>query len=87
MSSFQITITPSQRAKGRTVSFRQLRTNRPMSSVLPCASCGQAVAYALAGYVQCVDGSGLARKIFTFASLVGAAMCSACLCGSHDRWQ
>jgi hypothetical protein len=20
------------------------------------------------------------------ASLVGAAMCSACLCGSHDRW-
>ena len=34
----------------------------------------------------CVDGSELARKIFTFASLVGAAMCSASECGSHDRW-
>jgi len=28
--------------------------------------------------VQCVDGSGLARRIFTSQSLVGAAMCSAC---------
>jgi len=36
--------------------------------------------------VPCVDGSELARKNFTSASLVGAAMCSACLCGSHDRW-
>ena len=25
----------------------------------------------------CVDGSGLARAFFTFAALVGAAMCSA----------
>jgi len=23
---------------------------------------------------------------FTFAGLVGAAMCSAYRCGSHDRW-
>jgi hypothetical protein len=28
--------------------------------------------------VPCVDGSGLARIFFTFAALVGAAMCSAC---------
>ena len=34
----------------------------------------------------CVDGSGLARAFFTFAALVGAAMCSAFGCGSHDRW-
>ena len=34
----------------------------------------------------CVDGSEMARTFFTFAALVGAAMCSACLCGSHDRW-
>ena len=37
-------------------------------------------------FVPCVDGSELARDIFTFAELVGAAMCSACLRGSHDRW-
>jgi hypothetical protein len=38
------------------------------------------------GDVPCVDGSELARRIFTFAALVGAAMCSAFGCGSHDRW-
>ena len=32
------------------------------------------------------NGSELARDIFTFAELVGAAMCSAFKCGSHDRW-
>jgi hypothetical protein len=37
-------------------------------------------------YVPCVDGSELARAFFTFAALVGAAMCSAFRCGSHDRW-
>ena len=37
-------------------------------------------------FVPCVDGSELARDIFTFAELVGAAMCSAFKCGSHDRW-
>jgi hypothetical protein len=31
-------------------------------------------------FVPCVDGSELARTFFTFAALVGAAMCSA----SHD---
>jgi hypothetical protein len=36
--------------------------------------------------VPCVDGSGLARRIFTSQGLVGAAMCSACERGSHDRW-
>jgi hypothetical protein len=28
--------------------------------------------------VPCVDGAELARAFFTFAALVGAAMCSAC---------
>jgi hypothetical protein len=28
-------------------------------------------------FVPCVDGSELARAFFTFAALVGAAMCSA----------
>ena len=37
-------------------------------------------------YVPCVDGSELARAFFTFAALVGAAMCSAFKCGSLDRW-
>src|SRR5438477_2815394 len=32
---------------------------------------------------SCVDGSALARVIFTSAALVGAAMCSAFECGSH----
>jgi hypothetical protein len=26
------------------------------------------------------------KKNLHVADLVGAAMCSACLCGSHDRW-
>src|SRR5262245_19229059 len=34
----------------------------------------------------CVDGSGMARRIFTSQPLVGAAMCSAFECGTHDRW-
>ena len=34
----------------------------------------------------CVDGSGLASAFSRFAALVGAAMCSAFQCGSHDRW-
>jgi hypothetical protein len=37
-------------------------------------------------FVPCVDGSELARTFFTSAASVGAAMCSACLRGSHDRW-
>ena len=35
--------------------------------------------------MPCVDGSVLARAFFTFAAWVGAAMCSAFRCGSHDR--
>src|SRR6516165_6902387 len=31
----------------------------------------------------CVDGSELARTFFTFAALVGAAMCSAFQCGTQ----
>jgi hypothetical protein len=36
--------------------------------------------------VPCVDGSELARAFFTFAALVGAAMCSAFECGTQGRW-
>jgi hypothetical protein len=41
---------------------------------------------AIRRYGPGVDGSGLARRIFTSQAWVGAAMCSACLCGPHDRW-
>jgi hypothetical protein len=34
----------------------------------------------------CVDGAELARAFFTFAALVGAAMCSAFECGTQGRW-
>jgi hypothetical protein len=34
--------------------------------------------------MPCVDGSVLARAFFTFAAWVGAAMCLAFRCGSHD---
>src|SRR6516165_8710126 len=34
-------------------------------------------------YPPCVDGSELARTFFTFAALVGAAMCSAFQCGTQ----
>ena len=37
-------------------------------------------------FVPCVDGSELARTFFTFAALVGAAMCSAFKCGTRGRW-
>jgi hypothetical protein len=37
-------------------------------------------------FVPCVDGSELARTFFTFAALVGAAMCSAFECGTPGRW-
>jgi hypothetical protein len=33
-----------------------------------------------------VDGAELARAFFTFAALVGAAMCSAFECGTQGRW-
>jgi len=37
--------------------------------------------------VPCVDGSLLSRDLTDIALLVGAAMCSACLCGTgHGRW-
>jgi len=36
--------------------------------------------------VPFVDTSESARAFFTFAGLVGAAMCSGCRCRSHDRW-
>ena len=45
-----------------------------------------AVAKAHVCFGPCVDGSQLARTFFTYAALVGAAMCSAFRCGSHDRW-
>src|SRR5215472_2305833 len=55
-----------------------------MSALLPKADIADAMWNVR--FVPCVDGSELARDIFTFAELVGAAMCSACLRGSHDRW-
>jgi hypothetical protein len=32
---------------------------------------------------SCVDGSPLARVFLMFCPSVGAAMCAACLCGTH----
>jgi hypothetical protein len=40
----------------------------------------------MSGLPPCVDGSEVARTFFTFAALVGAPVCSAFRCGSHDRW-
>jgi hypothetical protein len=34
-------------------------------------------------FAPCVDGSPLARAFLMFCSSVGAAMCSACLCGTQ----
>ena len=45
-------------------------------------SCGDAICRE----VPCVDGSELASAFFTFAALVGAAMCSAFKCGTRGRW-
>ncbi len=38
------------------------------------------------GTAPCVDGPPLARCKLSFALLVGAAMCPACLCGFICRW-
>jgi hypothetical protein len=46
-----------------------------MGQTEPCARLSS-----MAALPPCVDGSELARVFFTFAALVGAAMCSA----SHD---
>jgi hypothetical protein len=55
-----------------------------MSAFHPIATAQRTQFYV--GFVPCVDGSALARAFFTIAGLVGAAMCSAFLRGSHDRW-
>jgi hypothetical protein len=47
-----------------------------MSALPPKADMCGALADGCFG--PCVDGSELARAFFTFAALVGAAMCSAC---------
>jgi hypothetical protein len=36
--------------------------------------------------VPCVDGPRVGKGNLHVALLVGAAMCSAFRCGSHDRW-
>jgi hypothetical protein len=47
-----------------------------MSALPPKADMCSALAHVR--FVPCVDGAELARAFFTFAALVGAAMCSAC---------
>ena len=54
-----------------------------MSAALKADMCG---ATRHVRFVPCVDGSKLARTFFTFAALVGAAMCSAFQCGARGRW-
>src|SRR3954469_21534665 len=54
------------------------------SALSPIADVGADIDFCRFG--PCVDGSELARAFFTCAGLVGAAMCSAFGCGSHDRW-
>jgi hypothetical protein len=72
---------------GRTIHVGQKRSSEPriaMSAMPPKADI-QRLLFDVR-FVPCVDGSELARAFFTFAALVGAAMCSAFRCGSHDRW-
>ena len=51
--------------------FRQLRTCRRARPGQLCAMCGRL---------------RVGKDFLHVAGLVGAAMCSACRCGSHDRW-
>jgi hypothetical protein len=66
--------------------FSRLTNGCAWNAVSAFANPGRAVAHVRGSYVPCVDGSELARAFFRFAALVGAAMCSAFRCGSHDRW-
>jgi hypothetical protein len=50
--------------------------NEPMMSAFHPKATEQRTQFYV-GSVPCVDGSELARAFFTFAALVGAAMCSA----------
>jgi hypothetical protein len=56
-----------------------------VASVLPPDNGHSAVGLACP-QVPCVDGSELARAFFTFAALVGAAMCSPFKRGTRGRW-
>src|SRR5262249_48485585 len=71
-------------APGQNASHRHARDARPMSASPPiavkhwhrsetplCAMCGRL---------------RVGKAFLHVCRLVGAAMCSACLCGSHDRW-
>ena len=57
----------------------KLRRTQPehILSALPPLATGERT-FRIGSFVPCVDGSELARAFFTFAALVGAAMCSAC---------
>jgi hypothetical protein len=65
-------------------SIRRFRDIRSTSGSLSTPDMRLKVRHGSEG--PCVDGSELARDFFTSAGLVGAAMCSAYECGSHDRW-
>ena len=69
-------------------SFASVFVMPPDGSMLHVRSYGPrfAVEHLLSALPPCVDGSELARTFFTFAALVGAPVCSAFRCGSHDRW-
>ena len=66
------------------------RPSEPLSPTIYCPHCteGDLIVARRRNDAKgpCMDGSGLARTFFTPAALVGAAMCSACLRGLHDRW-
>ena len=61
-----------------------MRPVRRMSALGQKQTC--AVQKGMSALPPCVDGSELARTFFTFAALVGAPMCSACVCGTRGRW-
>jgi hypothetical protein len=61
------------------VSFRRLRTCRYKSLLLLSAMCGRP-------RVGMCGRPRVGKENLHVAGLVGAAMCSAFRCGSHDRW-
>jgi hypothetical protein len=56
----------TKRTRLRLLLLHRLPLHRAAQNGSPLVRCG-----------SCVDGSGLARALCTFAALVGAAMCSA----------
>jgi hypothetical protein len=70
---YRVELSGDSPTRGRAMSALHPKADKraPISLSLLCAMCGRL---------------RVGKAFLHVCRLVGAAMCSACLCGSHDRW-